>query len=246
MDNKATQHHNHSGYPLWPLALATALLPLLTIHSTYLISAFEGHIPWCLPHWDSCTSISSTGRHGTAYFIFKGSMIPVSVLMMFWWWLSREWLKGMGLDTRSMKALPWTGLVAALSMLLYTLALGHSGDGFHLMRRIGVVFAFALTYLGQLLISANLLKTQWHSWGKYLLMLSAFTLGIGIFTIILDLVLTDFWDSVEDAFEWNIALLVNGHALILALLWQRSGFRFSLHQEGLQSKAPDHASHESD
>lgn len=49
--------------PLWWLALAAALSPLLTIHDTFVIAAFEGYISWCIPYWDSCTSISRTGRY---------------------------------------------------------------------------------------------------------------------------------------------------------------------------------------
>ena len=45
-----------------PLALITGLLPLVCVHTTYLIAASHGHVPWCVPYWDSCTSISATGR----------------------------------------------------------------------------------------------------------------------------------------------------------------------------------------
>ena len=43
--------------PLWWLALAAALSLLLTIHDTFVIAVFEGYISWCIPYWDSCTSI---------------------------------------------------------------------------------------------------------------------------------------------------------------------------------------------
>jgi len=49
--------------PLWWLALAAALSLLLTIHDTFVIAVFEGYISWCIPYWDSCTSISRTGRY---------------------------------------------------------------------------------------------------------------------------------------------------------------------------------------
>src|SRR5690606_22378451 len=133
MNTQSSLKTDHRSYPLWPFALVTALLPLITIHTTYLVSAAEGYVDWCIPYWHSCTSISKTGRYGSAYFIFKGAMIPASLLMLCWWWLCREWLIGMGLRTRSVKLLPWIGLVAAFSMLSYTLALGHAGDSFRLV-----------------------------------------------------------------------------------------------------------------
>ncbi len=219
---------HHTRYPLWPLALSVALLPLLTIHFSYLLSALEGHVPWCIPHWDSCTSISRTGRFGSAYFLFKGAMIPVALLMIFFWWFTRHWLQQLGASGRSVRLLPWIGLVAALSLLLYTLALGHVGDGYRLIRRVGVVFAFALTYLAQLLTSASLLHTQLHRWGRYLLLWALLTLLVGLSSLLLDALWPELWKQVDDAFEWNLALLINAHALVIAWLWYRSGYSMQL------------------
>ena len=53
---------------LSPLAWATALLPLVTMHVCYLLSASEQLVPWCLPWFEGCTSISRASRSGTAYF----------------------------------------------------------------------------------------------------------------------------------------------------------------------------------
>ena len=51
------------------VALVTAVAPIVFIHLTYLISAAQGYVPWCIPYIDSCTSISATGRHGIAFFL---------------------------------------------------------------------------------------------------------------------------------------------------------------------------------
>lgn len=77
---------------LWWLALEAGLMPLLTIHATFAIAAVEGHTSWCIPYWGSCSSISRTGRHGTAYFVFKGVMLPAALLGVLFWWLNRLWL----------------------------------------------------------------------------------------------------------------------------------------------------------
>lgn len=39
---------------------------------------------------------------------------------------------------------------------LWWLALGHAGDGFSLVRRVGVVLYFSLTFICELLVSAGL------------------------------------------------------------------------------------------
>lgn len=214
---------------LWWLALAAGLIPLLTIHTTFAVSVLEGYVSLCMPYWDSCTSISRTGRHGTSYFIFKGTMLPAAVLGVLFWWLNGRWLRQLGVHTRGVLWLPWLGLIACLALGVYTLALGHAGDGFHLMRRIGVVLYFSLTFICQLLISAGLRSHPlWRHTGSRLLNLCQLTLAVGILSVILNGVVPDFYSRKDDAFEWILALLINLHALWLAWLWRKSRFRVRL------------------
>ena len=48
-------------------------------------------------------------------------------------------------------------------------------------------------------------------------------LAIGITSVILDGVLGDAYDAIEDAFEWWMALLLNGYFLLVARMLQKSG-----------------------
>ena len=214
---------------LWWLALAAALIPLLSIHTTFAVAVFEGYISWCIPYWDSCTSISRTGRHGTAYFIFKGAMLPAALLGILFWWLNSLWLLQLGAPGRGQIWIPWLGLVACIALAAYTLALGHEGEGFNLIRRIGVVLYFSLTYIAQLLISSALKDhPRWHQSGKRLLWLSEVTLAVGFLSVILTAAAPDLYSQIDNAFEWILALLINLHALWVALLWQQSSFRAKL------------------
>ena len=215
--------------PLWWLALAAALIPLLSIHTTFAVAVFEGYISWCIPYWDSCTSIRRTGRHGTAYFIFKGAMLPAALLGILFWWLNSLWLLQLGAPGRGQLWIPWLGLVACIALAAYTLALGHEGEGFNLIRRIGVVLYFSLTYIAQLLISSALKDhPRWHQSGKRLLWLSEVTLAVGFLSVILTAAAPDLYSQIDNAFEWILALLINLHALWVALLWRQSSFRAKL------------------
>jgi hypothetical protein len=215
--------------PLWWLALAAALIPLLSIHATFAVAVFEGYVSWCVPYWDSCTSISRTGRHGTAYFIFKGAMLPAALLGILFWWLNSLWLLQLGAPGRGQLWIPWLGLVACVALAAYTLALGHEGEGFNLIRRIGVVLYFSLTYIAQLLISSALKDhPHWHQSGKRLLWLSEVTLAVGFLSVILTAAAPDLYSQIDNAFEWILALLINLHALWVALLWRQSSFRAKL------------------
>lgn len=224
MENLSRQDCRSQNLPrLWLLALACALLPFLTIHLSFVVSAMEGYVQWCFPYWETCTSISRTGRYGTGYFIFKGGMIPTAVLLLLFWGLNRIWLRSLGLSAGT--ALPWLGLVSSLSLLIYTLSLGHAGDVFYLLRRIGVVGWFGLTWIAQLQLSASLRHhRRWGAAGQRLLRLSVFTLLLGLSSLVVLLVWPEQHDELENAYEWSLALLLNIHSFATALLWQRSGF----------------------
>ena len=214
---------------LWWLALAAGLVPMVTIHLTFSVSVLEGYVAWCNPYWDSCTSISRTGRHGTAYFLFKGTMLPAAVLGLLFWWLNAAWLRQLSSSARGLSWLPWLGLVGAISLAAYTLALGHGGDGFNLIRRTGVVLYFGLTFIAQVILSGALKGCPgWRKAGNRLLLLSQLTLGIGLLSVVLSAFAPAFYSQRDDAFEWVLALLINSHALWVALLWRRSGYRASL------------------
>lgn len=215
-----------AGRSLFPLALTAALLPLLTIHTCYLISAIEGHISWCMPYAEACTSISRAGRHGTAYFIFKGAMLPALVLLALFWLLNRDWLRLLG-DDRSV-LMPWLGLIASAALLVYTLSLGHAGDGFFLLRRIGVIGYLGLTFICQLQLGAGLQRIPaQRARGNRLVRLSMVTLGIALFSLAITAVSPSLGNRLEDAFEWWLVLLLNLHALAVAWYWRQTGFCFS-------------------
>lgn len=206
-----------SGLPLAWLAWCAALLPLLTTHGCYLLAASYDQVPWCVPYWDSCSSISATGRQLPAKLVFKLGMIPAALLTTLLWWSLWRWgqrRSGSGL------AMPWLGTVAALALILYTLALGEVGDGYRLLRRIGVVLAFALTFIAQVLFARLVLECHLPDYRRLLAML-LLLLTVGMVSVALDGVLGDAYDAIEDAFEWWLALLLNGYFVLVALMLQR-------------------------
>ncbi|MDF1820254.1 MAG: hypothetical protein P1U64_01685 [Alcanivoracaceae bacterium] len=219
---------NTNGRPLsvMPLGWSAALLPLLTIHLCFVLSVAQGHIDPCFPYWEGCSSISRAGRHGAAYFVFKGGMIPAAVLLAGFWWLNRAWLAQLG---QRLPSLPWLGLVASVALLLYTLTLGHRGEAFHMLRRIGVIGYFGLTFIAQLKLSAALARSEpMRIAGQRLVRLSLLTLLIGLLSVLAGLVWPERHDDMEDGFEWLLALLLNVHALAVVALWRRSGLRLHL------------------
>ncbi|WP_111498370.1 MULTISPECIES: hypothetical protein [Marinobacter] len=222
MTDPSLRHHD---IPLWWLALVAALLPFVTMHTTWPVATLEGYIHGCLPYGLDCHSISRTGHKGLAYFLFKGGMLPAAVVGMTYWWLNGVWLRSLGASAKGLRGLFWLGLIGGLALVAYTLALGHTGDGYWLVRRIGVITYLSFTFIAQLLVTARLLTLpDWAATGRRLLRLCQLTLALGIASLIMDAVAPETHERFEDAFEWWLALLLNLHALWIALLWRRSGF----------------------
>lgn len=223
-----SQRHRLQRLPLAPLAWAAGLIPLVTMHLCYGLSASEGLVAWCLPWFEGCTSISRASRSGSAYFVFKGAMLPGAVFIFLFWYANRYWL---GLSAERPRCWWWLGMLAALPLTLYTVALGHMGETLYLLRRIGVVGFFGLTFLAQVGLSQSLWRHARPVLGQRLLLLSGFTLLVGLVSVFINGLWPQWHDRMEDGFEWSLAVLLNLHTLIVAAAWQRSNFALYFSQD---------------
>ena len=218
------------------LTLLSAVVPFLAVQLSYLLSAATGYVDWCFPYIDSCTSISATGRKPPASYLFRATMLPSAVIMMGFWWCSYAWLG----DMRTRQGMPtgrangWMlalGLVACLGLILYVTVLGERGDTWARQRRVGVVLFFSFTFLAQLLWLAQLrgLGPNAASPILRLMWLMCFSLlGTGLLTVLLEAWNGDWYDSVEDAFEWILALMLQLNFLLAWQVWGRLPWRFDI------------------
>jgi len=212
--------------------LAVSLLPFAAIHICYLLAAHFGHVPWCLPYVDACTSISATGRENPESIVFRATIIPSATLMLVYWVLVHEWFKTLGnrmvVVRRTMLVF---GLVASLGLIAYAAVLGEIGDGYSLQRRIGVRLFYGFTVLAQLLMAIQveafargrpalkLIRTS-----HVLLAVSAVTILVALASLLLWAYLKQF-DRIEHAFAWWVTLLVLLHPIMTFVVWKKSGFQ---------------------
>lgn len=191
---------------LW-LALAVGVLPLLAAHLAYLISAAEGRVPWCLPYWDGCTSISRAARHGPASWLFKSVMLPVALLMMLLWQhLAAPPGHAAQQHRRRRGAMRFVGTIGAAFLILYLIFLGAEGEGAQWMRRYGVTVYFAFTVLAQMLFASQLPAAR-SMVERSLVGLCAAMLLLGLASIPLQHLVVD-RDAMVNAIEWWYALLM--------------------------------------
>lgn len=189
-------------------ALLTAALPFLCVHLSYLLAASQGHVPWCVPYWDSCTSISATGRELPEKLLFKLLMMPAGMCTIVFWWGVRQWLRlRLHCDSLGVSVL---GSLAAGCMLLYVVTLGESNE-YRWVRQFGIILSFALTYLAQLLFlyharrGAGLLDQLERRVLSWQLRGALLVLAIGVGSVLLD-ALYPRYDTLEDAVEWILML----------------------------------------
>ena len=221
------------------VALLAALVPLVAVHATYLVAAASGQVDWCIPYVDSCTSISATGRKPPASYLFRATMLPAAAVIAAYWWLNYAWLAslqqraGQGAAAANGWMLAF-GLLACLGLVLYVTVLGEAGEAWARQRRAGAVLFFSFTYLAQLLLLSQAGRVvEWHPpLRRWLLpamwLLCALLLLLGILTVLLDAWDGTWYDTVEDAFEWWLALLLQLNFLFGYLLWRQAGFSLAV------------------
>ncbi len=173
------------------------LLPVLTVSASYLISAFNGHVEWCLPLTDGCTSISKVGRYGLSFYLYKFILIPVTFLIMYFWIIIyKEIFRNLILLSLS--------LTASVFLILYLLALGYEGIFYRFMREIGIFIFFLFMPASQIILVKNL---NFHKkYQKYILYLLTLAYPIMVFVYFLLLPLDN--SNYENVLEWNFALII--------------------------------------
>jgi len=211
--------------------LAAALLPAVTIHLCYVMAAANGHVPWCVPYWDSCVSISATGRQSPESYVFRGLMIPTAVVFMAYWLLSHAWLKQLGSTRRAFRhAMLALGVTGAVGLIWYTAVLGSEGRVFFIQRRAGVTSFFIMTVLAQCLLTLEILAIERRRRTGVsgpvrgvMAVLAAMTVVSGLVSLVLSAAVPAY-DRIEDAYEWVITVLILGHALATHFAWAQSSF----------------------
>ena len=215
------------------LALIITVLPFLTSNAVYLLSAYEGLVPWCIPYIDGCTTISQAARSGNSIFIYRAPMIAYAVLLIWFWIYAQHWLTLLyGRTTKVAHIILWMGIVAAIFLIVYIDFLGTTGEVNRFMRRYGIMIFFTFTPLAQLLLLKQHYKilpsmpegatkpVTIKPWVlQYQLIVLLLMLTTGIISIILDISQIKTYES-ENIVEWNFSLLLNMYFLGMIFIWK--------------------------
>lgn len=206
------------------------MLPIVGVNLAYWLASSSGHVPACFVYVDGCTSVSSAGRQFPENLVFRGSVLPATVLIAVYGFLTRQWLQLHGDKTIAGQLLPWFWLLAALFLLTYTLALGKIADWHAMQRRVGVVSYMSLSFLCHLLLTwridalrrAGKMRLPGWLFGS-LLTVAGLMLAIGLIYIP---TITLFVDTtrVERILEWNFCMLIFVFYILTGLAWRLHRF----------------------
>ena len=196
------------------IAILTALVPLLTVNVCYVISASQDLVPACVPYFEGCTSISSAGRYGISYYLFKVGMVAGAImLVLFWRQMSDHICAATGRGAPVAAAI---GMGGAAFLVLYTAFLGSEGDFYFLMRRFGTLLYFGLTMVAQLM-ALRRLETFAPLWLTRTMKWICFSmLFFGFFSIPV-MNYMDNKDTFQDVIEWDFSLLMQVYFLLTAI-----------------------------
>ena len=228
------------GRPLWPLALLAALLPLAATAIAYPLSISLELAPGCNPFVDGCVSISRAGRHGLPNIVFRGLVLPAAVLQALCWIACPAWLRTIGAPPDTLqRTLPAIGVAAGAMLALYGTFLGSEGEGYRWMRRYGVFFYFALTAIGALVVSDQMLR-RLRSDARMRRIAFAVAAPCMLLPLLgLAHVLLPLWwsspaerNALENVTEWWGAAILTAFFFGLAWAWRRTRFRAELRSGG--------------
>ena len=178
------------------LSLSIFLVPVLTIFVSYLISASNGYVDWCMPIIEGCTSISKVGRYGLSFYLYKIFIIPSLILMIYFW------LKAY-LNIYKNIVLIFLSVVACLFLIIYLIALGFDGKIYRFMREIGIFVFFVLMPICQAWLT---ISTSHNFLNKFFLYLIIFVF-IGLACVYLSILSLDN-DNYENIIEWNFVFFI--------------------------------------
>lgn len=217
----------------YKIALICLFLPLVAVHLTLAIAIAFTNLEPCNPYWSECHSISATGRQYPEFFVFKALLIPTAVVMAIYWVLLRTWLMQLTNNQLKPRLMTAMGVTAGITLIVYTVALGAEGEPYALARRIGVVFYFAFTAFGHLLLLKHLDKvdTEKHGLAVYQSRLSIsciFLIGSAILSAIVGVIWETWWDKWENAYEWWFSLLMISMFYQTAQMWKKTQFTLTL------------------
>ena len=225
------------GMMLRNLPLITGLIPIFAVFTSYWIAVNTADLASCNPFIDGCTSVSATGRYPPASFLFRGTMLPQSIILACYWLLNVAWLRALTVSAghipKNIAMVGVFGVTGALFLILYVTFLGTEAPFYEFMRRYGVYMYFALSVIAQIILASKVLPVARQLSMKRLvsltrlqLLLAWFPFALGALNLVLKATLENS-DAAENRIEWIFAMQMQLYFIVSYFSWRETQFRAS-------------------
>lgn len=226
-----------STLPIWPLPLIAGLLPAAGSLIALALSIHLELIPACNPFFEGCVSVSRAARHGLGNHVFRAMTLPGAVLQGLTWIVVAFWLRPLAPKRdRSLRWLPWLGVIAAIALIAYGTFLGTEGQIYRWLRANGTVVYFGLTCIAMIVAGgaireaalAQRIVAPWRT-DVALLVLAGALVTLGVVNAILGPMFgAQFKYRIENVTEWWGALIFTLVFIVLAALLRHDGAAFKM------------------
>jgi hypothetical protein len=224
------------------LPLLAGLIPIAAVFSSYWIAVGTGNVPSCNPFLEGCTSVSATGRYAPASYLFKGAMLPQSIILSCYWLFNVAWLRALTITAghvpRNTFAIGTFGVTGSLFLILYVTFLGSQEPFYEFMRRYGVYMYFLLNVIAQIVLASKVLPVarqlgmqRLARLTKLQLLLAWFPFALGALNLVLKATLEDSGPA-ENRIEWIFAMQMQLYFIVSYFSWKQThfGIRFQAGQ----------------
>lgn len=202
------------------LPLITAVAPIVGINLAYWVGVDHGNLPSCVPYIDGCTSISATGRYPPGDRLFRAVMLPQAALLALTWHFAALWLRTLRPDIKSTATILVSGLVGALSLIIYVSYLASNDPFYEVMRRYGIYLYFIGTVVAQLAVTLSMHPSRLR---QLMLGIMVTPFVLGFYNFVQKALFSDL-GTVENRIEWIVSLLMQLWFVALYVAWQRTKF----------------------
>jgi hypothetical protein len=214
------------------LPLLAGLIPIAAVFSSYWIAVGTGNVPSCNPFLEGCTSVSATGRYAPASYLFKGAMLPQSIILSCYWLFNVAWLRALTITAghvpRNTFAIGTFGVTGSLFLILYVTFLGSQEPFYEFMRRYGVYMYFLLNVIAQIVLASKVLPVarqlgmqRLARLTKLQLLLAWFPFALGALNLVLKATLEDSGPA-ENRIEWIFAMQMQLFFVVSYFSWKET------------------------
>lgn len=197
------------------------LLYWLGSASGYIFSYLGEVVPWCVPHFEGCTSISRTGRFGISFFIFKFTMIPVAFLAFVYWLDMARWNKASVPNGHFLNYAPTIlGCLGAAALLVQITVLGVECGVCRTIRSYSTTSFFLLTFIAQWFAWMRIRKQSARNWVSVLYLILCVLLSIDVVLFVIVPNILDNTSALENSIAWRSSYLISLAPAISACGWK--------------------------